>query len=57
MARDVPVKIECRRCLGDGFMTQGVKNIRKVVCSMCEGRKHLYVSRWEVLPHDVVLKR
>lgn len=57
MAHEVPVKIECRRCYGDGFWTHGFSKPVKTTCTMCEGRKHLWVSRFEVLPTDVVIRR
>jgi len=41
MAHEVPVKIECRRCFGDGYWTHGYSKPMKVTCTLCEGRKHL----------------
>jgi len=53
----LPVKIECRWCLGDGYVTYGFSRPYKVSCGMCEGRKHVWISPTQLKDSDVVLKR
>ena len=57
MAHRLPIKIECRQCLGDGTTRFGFSKPVKVECSMCEGRRHLWIDEAELRPSDVILKR
>ncbi len=56
MSHVIPVKIECRTCLGDGFVSHGTGR-GTARCGACDGIKHLWVSPGEVRPSDVVVKR
>ncbi len=56
MTHVIPVKIECRTCLGDGFLSHGTGR-GTARCGACDGMKHLWVSPGEVRPSDVVIKR
>lgn len=56
MTHVIPVKIECRTCLGDGFVSHGTGR-GTARCTACDGVKHLWVAPGEVRPSDVVVKR
>jgi len=51
------VKIECRYCLGDGFITVGYSKPAKVQCQICEGRKSKWINRADLRDSDVIVKR
>jgi hypothetical protein len=57
MAHILPVKIECRHCLGDGVMKHGYSRPYKFECPVCKGAKHVWISPVELRNSDVVLKR
>lgn len=56
MAHILPIKIECRYCLGDGFVTFGYVRIEKRTCPHCKGVKHEWISPVDLKDSDVVLR-
>ena len=50
-----PVKIECRNCLGDGWVIKGRGS--KDRCPACDGRGTNWIDRTKLLPTDVVCRR
>jgi hypothetical protein len=57
MTHVLPIKIECRQCLGDGYMSYGFSKPYKVQCGVCQGAKHLWVDPAELRPSDIKLRR
>jgi hypothetical protein len=50
------IKIECRSCMGDGWVRVGTAPPRKVECVTCGGRKTKWIEDHELRPSDVVVK-